>query len=214
MAPIMSQKTTAAKKKATSQKKKMLRAATTSQRSVSHTTSSSPTSSRHLTVEESDNDNEPGHVGETLDTDGDAVMEEVDTGSARRLGDPIELSDIEEDDEGELSESTITVSVFQLLIKIGGAKTTHQEWTAPVYTFIKPTPVIKYVDGRHSHVFQCAAKMCKHKMRGVQRWIRVMRSRWVTCECMQRSVGVMKWLLLPMLPIMRMRYVQLQSKDS
>jgi hypothetical protein len=126
MAPTTSQKTTAAKKKATSQKKKTLRAATTSRQSVSHTTSSSPTSSRHPTVEESDDDNEPGHVSETLDADGDAVMEEVDTGSARRLGDPIELSDIEEDDEGELSESTITVPVFQLLIKIGGARMTHQ----------------------------------------------------------------------------------------
>jgi len=126
MAPTTSQKTTAAKKKATSQKKKTLRAATTLRRSVSHTTSSSPTSLRHPTVEESDDDNEPGHVGETLDVDGDAVMEEVDTGSAGRLGDPIELSDIEEDDEGELSESTITVPVFQLLIKIGGARTTHQ----------------------------------------------------------------------------------------
>jgi hypothetical protein len=85
-----------------------------------------PTSSRHLTVEESDNDNEPGHVGETLDAEGDTIMEEVDTESAGRQGDTIELSDLEEDDEGELSESTITVLVFQLLIKIGGARTTHQ----------------------------------------------------------------------------------------
>ena len=65
-------------------------------------------------------------MGETLNADGDAIMEEVDTGSARRLGDPIELNDIEEDDEGELSESTITVPVFQLLIKIGGARMNHQ----------------------------------------------------------------------------------------
>jgi hypothetical protein len=41
-------------------------------------------------------------VGETLNADGDAVMEEVDTESVGRQGDPIELREIEEDEKGEL----------------------------------------------------------------------------------------------------------------
>ena len=45
-------------------------------------------------------------------------------------------------------------------------------------------------------------------------WIRVMWSWWVTCESMQGSVGVMKWLLPLMLLIMKMRYVQPPSKES
>ena len=38
-----------------------------------------------------------------------------------------------------------------------------KKWTSPVYVFFKPTPEIKYKDGRHSHVFECAAGSCKGK---------------------------------------------------
>jgi len=38
-----------------------------------------------------------------------------------------------------------------------------KKWTSPVYVFFKPTPEIKYKDGRRSHVFECAAGSCKGK---------------------------------------------------
>ena len=38
-----------------------------------------------------------------------------------------------------------------------------KKWTSPVYVFFKPTPEIKYKDGCHCHVFECAAGSCKGK---------------------------------------------------
>ena len=46
-----------------------------------------------------------------------------------------------------------------------------KEWTAPVYAFFRATPVIEYVDGPRCHAFQCMAKSCKHKSRGVRRFL-------------------------------------------
>ena len=46
-----------------------------------------------------------------------------------------------------------------------------KEWTAPIYAFFRPVPIIEYVDGRRSHVFQCAAHVCMHKARGVRRFL-------------------------------------------
>ena len=46
-----------------------------------------------------------------------------------------------------------------------------KEWTAPIYAFFRPVPIIEYVDGRRSHVFQCAARECMHKARGVRRFL-------------------------------------------
>ena len=46
-----------------------------------------------------------------------------------------------------------------------------KEWMAPIYAFFKPIPNIEYVDGCHSHSFQCAAPECKHKSRGIQRFL-------------------------------------------
>jgi len=42
---------------------------------------------------------------------------------------------------------------------------------APIYAFFRPVPDIEYVEGHHSHVFQCAAKSCKQKLRGVRRFL-------------------------------------------
>ncbi|KAF8814221.1 hypothetical protein BYT27DRAFT_7073667, partial [Phlegmacium glaucopus] len=36
-----------------------------------------------------------------------------------------------------------------------------RKWTSPVYVFFKKTPQIQYKDGRHCHVFECAAGRCK-----------------------------------------------------
>ncbi|KAH7903433.1 hypothetical protein BJ138DRAFT_976062, partial [Hygrophoropsis aurantiaca] len=41
----------------------------------------------------------------------------------------------------------------------------QKDWTSPVYAFFHPDPLIEYVDGRRVHVFKCAAKSCKHRVR-------------------------------------------------
>jgi hypothetical protein len=78
-----------------------------------------PTTSKCAMVKDSDEDEEPGHVGETLDADGDSVMEPVgdegETVSAGSTGDPIELTDAEdvkEDEDSEISELTVTIIMF------------------------------------------------------------------------------------------------------
>jgi hypothetical protein len=38
-----------------------------------------------------------------------------------------------------------------------------KKWTSPVYVFFKPTPEIKYKDGRRCHVFECVTGSCKGK---------------------------------------------------
>jgi len=42
---------------------------------------------------------------------------------------------------------------------------------APIYAFFCPIPIVKYVEGCRSHIFQCAAKSCRHKSRGVRRYL-------------------------------------------
>ncbi|KAG0695624.1 hypothetical protein DFH29DRAFT_984909 [Suillus ampliporus] len=40
-----------------------------------------------------------------------------------------------------------------------------KDWTSPIYAFFKPTPGIKYHDGRHCHMCKYAkstGNMCKH----------------------------------------------------
>ena len=68
----------------------------------------STTSSKRATVEDSDEDEEPGHVGRTLSPDDDTIMEEVDSASEKAgtgiTGDPIELTDAEDSEEEEDSE--------------------------------------------------------------------------------------------------------------
>ena len=38
-----------------------------------------------------------------------------------------------------------------------------RRWTSSVYVFFNKEAQIEYVDGRHSHVFTCAAARCKGK---------------------------------------------------
>src|SRR6266481_9240093 len=40
-----------------------------------------------------------------------------------------------------------------------------QDWTSPVYTFFEPTPEIKYIDKRKSHLLKCLAKGCNKTVR-------------------------------------------------
>ncbi|KAG1839441.1 hypothetical protein DFJ58DRAFT_667761, partial [Suillus subalutaceus] len=39
------------------------------------------------------------------------------------------------------------------------------DWTSPIYAFFEPTPEIEYHDNRRCHVFKCAVRGCKHKVR-------------------------------------------------
>jgi hypothetical protein len=40
-----------------------------------------------------------------------------------------------------------------------------KRWTSPIYAFFNPSPDIEYVNGRRCHVFKCAAKRCKQRVR-------------------------------------------------
>ncbi|KAI0292096.1 hypothetical protein B0F90DRAFT_1590774, partial [Multifurca ochricompacta] len=44
-----------------------------------------------------------------------------------------------------------------------------KEWTAPIYAFFRPVPIVEYVEGHCCHTFQCAANSCKS--RGVRRYL-------------------------------------------
>ena len=46
-----------------------------------------------------------------------------------------------------------------------------KDWLAPIYAFFCSIPVVKYVEGCRCHVFQCAAKSCRYKSRGVRRYL-------------------------------------------
>ncbi|KAF8871221.1 hypothetical protein BD779DRAFT_1414897, partial [Infundibulicybe gibba] len=44
-------------------------------------------------------------------------------------------------------------------------------WTAPIYAFFQPIPAIEYVGMCRSHFFTCAAKPCRQRMTGIQRYL-------------------------------------------
>jgi hypothetical protein len=46
-----------------------------------------------------------------------------------------------------------------------GLERLSKKWTSPIYAFFNPTPDIEYVNGRRCHVFTCAAKSCKQRVR-------------------------------------------------
>jgi hypothetical protein len=45
-----------------------------------------------------------------------------------------------------------------------------KKWTASIYGFFKPDPIIEYVDGRLTHVFICAADVCRASTNRVRRF--------------------------------------------
>jgi hypothetical protein len=108
------------------------------------------------TIEESDDDedDEQGSNDGTLSQDGDVIMEPV-------LGGTDDDQD-EEDDESELRMSML-LSVSYVAYYFAGRLT--KEWTAPIYAFFLPTPVIEYFKDRRCHTFECAAKSCRHRVR-------------------------------------------------
>ena len=112
---------------------------------------SSQASSRCATVEAS-NDDEGGSNGGTLDKDGDAIMELASDSHDKG----------EEDEESELRMSML---LLVSCITDYFEERLTKEWTAPIYAFFLPTPVIEYIKGRHCHAFRCAAKSCQHYVR-------------------------------------------------
>lgn len=66
-------------------------------------TASMPTTSKCARVEDSDEDEEPGHIGETLNSNEDHIMEQVARNSETELTD----AEAEEDEDSEISEPTI-----------------------------------------------------------------------------------------------------------
>ncbi|KAF8811029.1 hypothetical protein BYT27DRAFT_7027152, partial [Phlegmacium glaucopus] len=46
-----------------------------------------------------------------------------------------------------------------------------KEWTAGVYGFFKPDPIIEHVNGRRAHTFICAATHCRGTTRNVRRFL-------------------------------------------
>lgn len=46
-----------------------------------------------------------------------------------------------------------------------------KEWTAGVYGFFKPDPIIEYANGRRAHTFICAATHCRGATRNVRRFL-------------------------------------------
>lgn len=66
-----------------------------------------------------------------------------------------------EDEEDELSKWIILYHLRRVTdLKL---EQMMKWWTSPVYAFYQPIPDIKYIDGRHAHVFNCAAKSCTYK---------------------------------------------------
>jgi hypothetical protein len=71
--------------------------------------------------------------------------------------------------DNESSEAELSMSnVMFCLIAHPFADRLKKKWNSPIYGFFKPTPEIKYVDNRRSHVFLCAAKGCSA---GVRRFV-------------------------------------------
>ena len=83
-----------------------------------------------------------------------------------------EMSGWIEDEEEELGKTLPKYSYHNGQAELG----THierlsKDWTAPIYAFFKPNPLIEYVEGRRCHAFQCLAKNCKQKSRTVRRYL-------------------------------------------
>jgi hypothetical protein len=86
----------------------------------------------------------------------------------------VELTDNEseeEDEESELSKNMTIMPSNQSLTENKNTDQLTKDWTAPIYAFFKPTPIVEYVDGCHCHTFQCTARTCKCKSRGIQRFL-------------------------------------------
>jgi hypothetical protein len=59
----------------------------------------------------------------------------------------------------------VSISTKRELILIASTARLSKKWTSPIYAFFKPTLEIEYVSGRRCHVFLCAAKGCKQRIR-------------------------------------------------
>jgi hypothetical protein len=73
-----------------------------------------PAIAKHAIVEDSNDDEEPGYVGEMLNPDGDIVIEPCgdayETDNMGSMGDPIEIDS--KDEDSKISEPTVTAIMF------------------------------------------------------------------------------------------------------
>jgi hypothetical protein len=118
-------------------------------------------------------DEEPTHRGQVLNNNTDTIIEEVGSPAADGK-EPVNVTDSEsEDDEKKLREQSQRHSYHasSLLDWLMSTEKLAQDWTAPVYAFFKPMPIVGTHKGRPYHIFVCAALDCKHKSRDVRRFL-------------------------------------------
>jgi hypothetical protein len=130
---------------------------------------------RRVVLSDDDEEEEDGSLnGDVLNKDSDVLMEAPapasEPGSERDSAIDVDGvgSDFEEpevDAEAELGEFYFSKKMFKTY-----AITEHlqKDWTAPIYAFFNPKPIIEYVDNRWCHTFVCAANPCRHGKRHVR----------------------------------------------
>ena len=120
--------------------------------------------SRRASVQDSDEDDEPSHVGDVLSSDVDYIMEPIDDG-----GSPIEVSDGKNDVDYMSKPSYLILK--RNLLTARWIERISKDWTAPVYAFFDPIPAVECISGRRRHTFCCNAKTCVQKTREVKRYL-------------------------------------------
>ncbi|KIK05204.1 hypothetical protein K443DRAFT_39889, partial [Laccaria amethystina LaAM-08-1] len=96
----------------------------------------SVTSRCRVIISDEEDETESSHCGQTLDHNSNILM----------------ISD-----EEEIIAERELLNTYQ---KYLGPARLSKEWTAGVYGFFKPDPVIEYASGRRAHTFICAASHC------------------------------------------------------
>ena len=94
-----------------------------------------------------------------------------------------EVSDSEDDDVADVMEvpaesAEAQLSMYvknmyeKLLTSLVLAERLGKDWISPIYVFFNRVPRIEHIDGRHVHVFMCAASHCKGRnSRDVRRFL-------------------------------------------
>lgn len=66
-----------------------------------------------------------------------------------------------------VSKNILTIHLWSKRLSI--IENLKKRWTAPIYAFFKPDPLIEEKEGKRLHVFQCNALHCKGKTRLIRR---------------------------------------------
>ena len=118
----------------------------------------------------------------TVNSDDDQTPEPANTNLSHETLE-IEDSNSEGDDMGsaietpeeQRSKTRASAQLFcyqKYVLTFSIIERLSKAWTSPIYTFFSPLPRIETIDGRHVHVFECAALHCKGKAgRGVRRFL-------------------------------------------